>query len=287
MGKIIWLASYPKSGNTWFRIYLTNFLENGDAPSDINKIATHGLASDREMFDNFSPISSSDLTFDEIDRLRPDVYQEISDTADSILYVKVHDAFTRLPYGRELFPKSATKAVVYFVRNPLDIAISYAHHAAKSVDDIIESMIDSNLELGSQSHKLPDQLRHKLLDWSGHVKSWADEPVLNRHIMRYEEMVRNPTESFVAATKFLGLADDEERIAKAVRFSSFEQIRDQEQEKGFNERSLHQEIFFRKGQVGEWQNVLSAAQVNKIVESHREMMARFGYLDEQGRPVVG
>ena len=75
MNGIIWLASYPKSGNTWFRVFLTNLLRDADTPASINELESTPIASARGIFDNNIGFEASDLTADEIDRLRPELYR--------------------------------------------------------------------------------------------------------------------------------------------------------------------------------------------------------------------
>ena len=73
--KIIWLASYPKSGNTWIRLFLDNIRSGSDQPADINHISVSRIASSRALFDQYAGINSSDLNDDEIERYRPQVYR--------------------------------------------------------------------------------------------------------------------------------------------------------------------------------------------------------------------
>ncbi len=75
MSGIYWLASYPKSGNTWLRSFLSNLQQDGDAPADINELATGTIASARDWLDEALGFDSADLSADEIDRLRPAVYR--------------------------------------------------------------------------------------------------------------------------------------------------------------------------------------------------------------------
>ena len=113
MNNIIWLASYPKSGNTWFRIFLSNLLNEKEEPADINKItSTHGIASARHLFDELTGIEASDLSQNEADLLRPGVYKLISDEARQTLFIKAHDAYKFLPDKSPLFPPSADRKSV-------------------------------------------------------------------------------------------------------------------------------------------------------------------------------
>ena len=125
MKGIVWLASYPKSGNTWFRAFLTNLLHGGAQPVDINAFDTNSFAS-RPGYDRALGWESSDLTPAEIEGARLAVQEVIAREDDAVF--KVHEAFTDPRNGRPLFSRDATRAVLYFLRNPLDVAVSFSHH---------------------------------------------------------------------------------------------------------------------------------------------------------------
>lgn len=78
MKNIVWLASYPKSGNTWVRVFLTNLLRDSDCPADINQLEMTPIASNRSVFDDVVGMKAADLSYDEVDRLRPEVYRFLS-----------------------------------------------------------------------------------------------------------------------------------------------------------------------------------------------------------------
>ncbi|MCP5028332.1 MAG: sulfotransferase domain-containing protein, partial [Actinomycetia bacterium] len=82
MKPIVWLASYPKSGNTWFRTFLANLLRDDEDPVDINELRTGSIASARNPFDIHTGLEASDLTQDEIDLLRPGVYRRMAEMAE-------------------------------------------------------------------------------------------------------------------------------------------------------------------------------------------------------------
>ncbi len=83
--------------------------------------------------------------------------------------------------------------------------------------------------------------------------------------------------------KYLGLPADPARLRRAIRFSSFETLARQERERGFIEQSKSNEQFFRKGQVGDWRSALTEAQVERVIENHRDVMRDFGYLSKDGK----
>jgi len=274
---IIWLASYPKSGNTWFRAFLTSLFSDNNEPVDINRMMPSIIASSRELFDETSGIPSSDLLSDEIERSRPSVYEQAAAESDDPVYFKIHDAYTFLHDGSPLIPSSATKAVLYIIRNPLDVAISFAHHMSSSIDRTISIMNDPDYAFCNFNDRLNIQLRQIILSWSQHVTSWVDDSGLPLLVMRYEDMIGNALETFTKASSFIGLNEPEERIRTAIKNSSFDILKEQENKKGFNEKNNKTKSFFRKGLVDDWKNVLTKDQTNLIFKSHGNVMKRFGY----------
>ncbi len=282
MSGIIWLASYPKSGSTWFRVFLSNLLRDADEPVDINSLNAAPISSARPRFDDETGIEASDLTPDEIDRLRPLVYDQLAETCKETLFMKVHDAWTYLPDGKSLLSSAATQGAIYFIRNPLDVAVSYAHHNGTDIDRAIACMGDRNYMLCGKPERFDNQLRQKLLTWSAHVESWLNAPGLDVYVMRYEDMLTSPLETFSGAVAYTGLSFDLTGIEKALRFSEFKTLQAQEIEKGFKEKSPSQNRFFRLGRAGEWRERLTVEQVDRIISDHGEVMRRFGYLSANG-----
>ena len=281
MKGIYWIASYPKSGNTWFRIFLTNLRCHEEAPADFNQLDT-SIASSRLLFDQSAGTDAADLLPDEVDRLRPRVYEQLVETAEETIFMKIHDAYTQTDQGEPLVSNKATLGAVYIVRNPLDVAVSYAHHSRISIDETIRQMGDPKAAFCSKPKRLHSQLRQKLMTWSGHVTSWVDAPGVNIHVIRYEDMLEKPQEIFSRAAAFCGLEDDPDKIARAVRFSSYTEIKKQEEQKRFMEAPFGVPSFFRKGEAGGFKEVLTAEQIGQIIRDHGSVMARFGYIDKAG-----
>ena len=279
---IVWLASYPKSGNTWFRVFLSNLFSDSDEPASINDLHHTPIASSRQPFDEATGLPSSDLTFEEVDRLRPEVYRFQAKEAGELQFRKVHDAYTYLDDGSPLFPPDVSKAAIYFIRNPLDVLISFAHHSATEPEKMIRVLNDPEKAFGRSPEKLFNQLRQKLSTWSGHVASWVDQEDIPVHVMRYEDMRRDPFQVFGKALKFLNLTVSDEKVRQALKNSDLSILQEQEKQQGFKEKMIRADKFFRKGKPGEWREVLTEEQVESVVSEHREVMRRFGYLDEDG-----
>ena len=276
--KIYWLASYPKSGNTWFRIFLANYLSNTDKPISINEISTGSIASSRTVFDNISALTATDLTQDEVDLLRPDIYREMALEIESVGYHKVHDAYTLNTKNKALFPADVSKAVIYFIRNPLDVALSYANHSSISIDKSISLLNNSEHELSKSKNKLSDQVRQKLLSWSQHVNSWINQTEIPVLVMRYEDMLNDAYACFKTALEFLEIECDDAKLIQAIEFSSFQELKKQENEIGFKEKPIKTKSFFKSGESGKWKSELNELQIEKIINNNKEVMKKYNYL---------
>lgn len=284
MSGVYWLASYPKSGNTWFRLFLQNLEQGGDWPVDINTLPTGDIASSRVWLDDVLGFDTTELDADEMDCLRPDVYRWSLGNAKTT-YHKIHDAYTCTSKGEALIGLEATLGALYIVRNPLDVACSLATYWSWGLDETIESMARHNMTLSGNQNRLSEQVRQKLLTWSEHVKSWVDTSKIDRLVIRYEDMLCQPIETFTRAVRFFNLPVEPHRIEQAIRFSDFKVLSQQEEKNGFRECLPQVRRFFREGKSGSWRHQLSVQQVARIISDHGEVMLRFGYLDDFGQPV--
>lgn len=274
MSGIIWLASYPKSGNTWLRALLTNALGLSDRPADINALLGVPSAS-RKLFDEWCGVKSSDLLPDEVERLRPRIYEAAARNTSRTLFLKVHDAYTTNSGGEAIFPQGPTKAVIYVVRHPADVAISYAHHRGCSVDQAIDLLADHSHSLAEEATGVEGQLPQRLLSWSEHVSSWLDAP-LPVYCVRYEDLSEKPEKTLLSVLRFLGEDCHPLRVACAVHFAAFAELSRQESAHGFFERPGRVRTFFRSGQARGWLG-LTDEQARCIREQHAVVIRRLGY----------
>lgn len=276
MGKIIWLASYPKSGNTWTRAFLLHLFEDPDAPFSLDDLARMSpLDASRLWFEKAAERRNETFSDDDVPRLRGPAQGVMADRAAGNTFVKTHSAIM-VWKGHPTIDFSVTAGAVYMVRNPLDIVASYAAHSGNTIDQIIAAMTTPNYVTPGP----PAQVPQLLGNWSQNVSSWTAVPNPALHVMKYEDMVNAPTEAFSDLARFLGLNPPADRIARALQFSSFETLRELEEKAGFAERARHQQRFFRSGKSGGWRDELSGDQVARIVSVHREQMSRFDYVPQ-------
>ncbi|HYP07359.1 MAG TPA: sulfotransferase domain-containing protein [Bryobacteraceae bacterium] len=278
MSAFYWLASYPKSGNTWLRMALRS-LTTGGAPIRFEERESWiPVASAREPFDTLLELESSDLTQEEVDCLRPLFYIEQARLADQPLIRKVHDAWIRTAAGTPLFPPAVTLGAIYVVRDPRDVAVSYAHHACCSIDEAIAFLDDPNAAFASAKSYLTCQLRQTMLTWRGHAASWLDAPGIRVLTVRYEDMIADPEGTLAKVATFCRMGASAELIAAATQATRFDVLQRIEEEQGFQEKPPGMKRFFRRGQAGGWRDCLTSEQAARIVSAQGEMMRRLDYI---------
>lgn len=272
MGKLVWLASYPKSGNTWVRAFLHNYIANAQTPHSINDLVDFSVAECAAAF--FGGVGAI-LTPAQVQALRPRVHQHLTTLHDDLVFVKTHNA-NLVVHDVPLCTPDLTAGAIYIVRDPRDVAVSYAAFTGKSLDEIIDFMGQegaANASDGTQVFEL-------LSSWSRHVVSWVAAP--NRLLVRYEDLLAEPERHFARMIKFLGAANsmpDLQRLRRAIAFSSFKSLAAQEAQTGYRANGPSGENFFRKGKAGGWRDHLTAAQAGKISADHGEIMQKLGYID--------
>jgi aryl sulfotransferase len=284
MSRIVWLASYPKSGNTWVRALVTNYRRHEQTPADINELEGGPIASARLGFDEWVGVEASALRANVVDRLRPEVYRRLASSAEAPLFLKVHDAWSRADNDEPISPADATLGVVYIVRNPLDLAMSLANHYGLMPEQAVRQLCDRDAKASDSAFGLRHQLRQRLGSWSEHVRSWVDESGLPVEIVRYEDLAADAVAALERVVRFSGLDRNRDgsspaRLATAVAFSEFAELSRQERESGFKERPPAARTFFRRGRVDGWREELGPSLVRQLVDAHGPTMERFGYLD--------
>lgn len=274
---IIWLASYPKSGNTWFRAFLSALLNNGNL--DINDLKTDGIFSSRVIFDNVTGLDSTLFYDEEINNMMPEVIEEYSCSKDKKCFIKIHNAFTYNKKKKPIVPQSVSLGVIYLVRNPLDIVASLANHLDYSLENTVGLMnnSDSYFLLQEGNCNIYSQFPQLVSDWSNHVNSWISQNEIPVFLIRYEDLLERPEYFFEQAVSFMELNYTSNEIKKAFDAAEFSKLKEQEQQKGFNERSLISKKFFRTGKINNWSTELNPELIQSIIDTHKLTMHKLNY----------
>jgi hypothetical protein len=274
---IVWLASYPKSGNTWVRTFLHNLakIKSGEAgPQCINTMQRYTVWDiARPLYVGALGYDPTEQHRDEIATVRHQVQQRLADSFEGLIFAKTHAALI-VNRGHTTINFSVTSGAVYIIRDPRDVAISYAHHMGSSIDRAIELMG----QRGTESRMDANAVYEAYGSWSENVLSWTRKAHPAVYIMRYEDMLADPTKAFGGLARHLHQEVTSAELALAAERSSFERLQSQEEQMGFVEKPEAAQRFFREGRAGQWKDVLTAAQIRAIVRDHGEQMRRFGYL---------
>jgi len=271
---IIWLASYPKSGNTWARIFLANYLANPPKPLPINE--AHRFCMGDTIAKTYHKVAGRPIDTNDVEltlRLRPKVLAGIVANNADVNFVKTHNIRSA---AREvtLIPPEVTRSAIYIMRNPLDMVLSYARHYGMTPEVAVAHIGNEDNANAADANSVAQFLG----SWSGHVKSWTSPSPYPVLALRYEDLLDDPEAQFARVLEHIGIPVDPARLSKAVEFASFKELSRQEESAGFVERSDQTDRFFAKGAAGQWKTDLDKPLVNEIKRTHRKVMKKFGYL---------
>jgi aryl sulfotransferase len=283
---LVLVAGYPKSGSTWVRfVFETLRRARGHAPSINDLEGGYYGARRRLLFDELAPANAADLAAEEIDDLLPDVFRVLSERPGAPHIVKAHDCAFRTRSGQWLYPPDCVKSVIYLVRHPFDVAVSYAHHLGLSVQDAIAHMgADETVARSAVRLRVP--LHERLNSWSGNISSWLDASAYRVVPARYEDIHEKPFAEFTRLASAAGFAAGESEIVQACEATRFERLREEEKTAGFFERPRTSPAFFRAGRPHSWDGALDQQARAQLVADHSAVMARLGY-DTEGRATSG
>lgn len=276
MGAIVWLASYPRSGNTWMRAFLHNLLaaSRGEAASaDINrmgKLTTWDIAPKWYQPHLRMPLAQASPA--DIAEARPKVHHAIAAASDGLVFVKTHSALSN-SHGTPTITRAVTAGAIHIVRNPLDVCVSLAQHLGIDTDQAIALMARK----GHYSPVHRGGACECYGSWSEHTRSWSDSQHRSLLHLRYEDLLDQPEASFGRVARHLRIRVSDAALAEAIERSGFRRLRAQEDQAGFRERPRASRQFFRSGQRDAWRTALSTAQAQRLRRNHAEQMLRWGY----------
>ncbi len=271
---LVWLASYPKSGNTWLRAFLANYLLAGDGPASfeaVQRISTGN--SSGPAYAELSGRDPQELTLQEYLETRRRHLLRIATGGGAVNFVKTHAPNARFG-GVRLIPAELTRQAIHLVRHPLDLLVSYADHWGIGLAEAARRIGDAKNAVPAT----PKSAAQFLGSWSDHVDSWTSARDLRVLTVRYEDMLADPPRAFAAILRHIGAPVDRGVLARAIEAASFPQLVAMETAGGFPERGPAQARFFRQGRTGQWRDVVPEAVAERVIRAHRPVMKRLRYL---------
>ena len=260
---IVWIASYPKSGNTWMRSILQCATQGGVSINDIGRLipsfngCVERVASDRGLRTVGDPTD-----------LWADTERWIAGLGGNRV-IKTHNM--RGVFGGAQHPlPELTHSAIHIVRDPRDVTVSYANHYGHTVSDAAQMLQREDNHTREQGHPFRKAV---LGSWQMNVTSWLEAPFPVMTI-RYEDMLDHPSKAVGDVLSFLKMKPAMP-VEEIVRMTSFKKLSRMERIDGFIEKSRNQSRFFNKGRSGQWRD--HARDVKELVEAFGPLMEQLGY----------
>jgi len=278
---IIWLASYPKSGNTWIRIFLNSMLfSNNKVDVDINSNSIDQFP----LRSHFEGLTNNTNDINEFAKNCINAQDKIN-LDNKIKIFKTHNAYWKQNTTNFSFTnKENTLGTIYIVRDPRNIITSVLNYFNKEdYDDALNFLKDEKKILGGSEEDFG--LPTIISSWSNHYNSWKKLDK-NYLLIKYENLLNKPEIEFKKITDYLEnigkFKFKNSDISLAIENTKFNKLSSQEDERGYNGNSptnkkLNKK-FFNLGPENKWQKILSQEIKNKIEDIFEKEMQELGYL---------
>ena len=281
---IIWIASYPKSGNTWVRSFLTTLLYSKSGENDFSTLKQITQFPKRPQFDSLIK------DFNDINELARNWIraQEIINLDGKIKFFKTHHMNCTINNCNFTDHKNSL-GVIHVVRDPRNVITSIKNHYSFSDISGAKKYIFNNdtwLDLTKQNDKSGGQVPTPLSSWKNHYNSWKNK-TNNYLLIKYEDLIENPNEKFneIAnyVSKLTGLKFDIQKIKNSIYSNSFESLQKLEEMGKFSEsvddKSEKKKIkFFNLGPKNNWQEILDQSTIKEIEDNFSNEMRELNYI---------
>ena len=267
----VWIASYPKSGNTWIRCLLEAYRRGGKL--DINDMRITSADGGATIVQGVSPIPLGQLGFRGEMMVRPCALLNLFSRLSKPIWCKTHFANIQPDGLPRCIPPDFTERAVYVVRDPRSAFLSFSRFFNFPLDKAVEAMANKDFTIGgTETHA-----RTLISSWSNHVASWTGEKEFPVHVVRYEDLQKDAGKELTDVLEFLGMEVDKKLVKLAVSASEISNLKESEEEDGFRENSKQERGVFFKGDTS-YQDELGPKFIRQIEEDHGDVMKLLGYL---------
>ena len=271
---IIWLASYPKSGNTLLRSMLSSYLFSEDGIFNFDLLKKIKQFPNKLTFESLG-VDTSDYNELIKNSIRA---QENMNKGRSVGFMKTHNMLFNFKGKYPFTDYNNSLGVVYVVRDPRNVVLSYARHVGVSVKEavkIVTKSVSTNVMIQG--------------NWSQNYLSWKAFRENNRYLLiKYEDLISKREETFLKILRFLfklrniNLAVDQNKLKNVINTTSFENLKKLEKQNGFTEHVIDKQgkkvVFFDKGEKRDWANSLDKDLTTEIEKTFNKEMTELGYL---------
>ena len=276
---IIWLASYPKSGNTYIRSFLCAYYFTKDGKFEFNHLKNIDQYPDKKFFDSEIK-SANDASKNWIKS-----QNKINKNNKNFIF-KTHSALVNLNNNPFTNPNN-TLGIIYIVRDPRNIITSIKNHYSMNYDEALNMMLNKNEYLYDKL-KGNDLSRFTFLgSWSDHYKSWISPKKYNRIVIKFEDLENNKLETLKNLISFVNKISgiekiDENKFNNAIKSTNFKNLKKKEQKEGFPEGALSKKTnekldFFNLGFKNRWEEILPKNVNNKLSKEFQKDLKFWNY----------
>ena len=273
---IIWISSYPKSGNTWVRAFLSAYLDSTDGKFNFSLLDKIGEFPDHNILNKF--MDSKDFyNLSEVSKYWIKV-QEFINLNKELTFLKTHSSLCNIN-GNKFTNTDNTLAIVHIVRDPRNIVLSMANHFGITQEESYKIISDKMYIIYPKKNNqpIPSTL---VSSWNNHYLSWKNSDSINKIVIKYEDLIKNTKDTFEKIINFLSeqakIKYDEKKIVNSINVTQFDNLKKNEDKYGFNMGQKNK--FFYLGKKNDWKNLLDPGIGDKINLQFKSEMEELGYI---------
>ena len=271
---IVWIASYPKSGNTLVRCLLSAYLFSNDGIFDFK------LLESIKQYPNEDVLKKLGIKLEDFNEIIKNSIrgQELFTNKSSIGFCKTHNMLYNYKKKYPFTNLENTLGVIYIVRDPRNVVLSYARHTKQSIEETVKFVTTGM------------SIKHDIMgNWSENYQSWKALKEHSKYLLiRYEDLISKKEETFLKILNFvfkqrnISFLLNDKKFYNVIKTTSFDNLKKLEKETKFAESSIAKDgekiNFFDKGEKRNWSKSLDK-NLSKIIEkSFRDEMIELDYL---------
>ena len=277
---IIWIASYPKSGNTYLRSFLSSYYFSKKGKFDF-KLLMNILQFPSIRFSQKDFLSFNDAANNWIPN------QKFFFKKEKLFFLKTHNSLIKFN-NYEFTTANETLGAIYIVRDPRNVITSMSNHYSFSLEYALDKMLDKNASLSEKASNGDCSNFTFIGSWSEHYKSWKYNKKFKVLFIKYEDLKDNKETIFKKVIDFIeNLKNTEQTEFNEIRFhnsinsTNFTNLRNKENNEGFDENFIDntgkKTRFFNMGFKNDWRKLLSKDIIDKMNLKFEDELKELGY----------
>ena len=282
----IWLASYPKSGNTLVRSMLSSYFFSNDGIYNFDLIKNIKQFPSSKLFQ----LIGVDIRYEREIIKNYIEAQKFINKKDTTQFLKTHSSLFNIN-GSAFTDLKNSLGVIYIVRDPRNVVTSFANHAAISVNVACDQLINFH-HMGGDLNRL-DTEKTKVYTgtWSYNYNSWKSFKSIGKYLLiKYEDLILKKEDSFLKILKFIHKLKqvkfqlNEEKFINTIKSTTFEEMKNLEIKNGFEEAKINKETgkkipFFNLGEKNDWKKILDSNIRKNLEKAFKKEMVELNYLN--------